>query len=72
MRVAESMSQDFEIGTVVRLRSGSPAMTVVNPFGAEEKIETCWFHDGELRRGLFLAETLTNGNIRSDRSDNQR
>lgn len=44
-------------GDVVRLRSGSPCMTVERTSG--RSVECAWFVDGQLRTGSFDADALT-------------
>lgn len=44
-------------GDVVRLRSGSPCMTVERTSG--RLVECAWFVDGQLRTGSFDADALT-------------
>jgi uncharacterized protein YodC (DUF2158 family) len=49
-----------EIGDVVRLKSGGPAMTVeVVTKATEGHLVRCvWFDDGEAKRGTFPAAAL--------------
>ena len=52
---------DFEVGDVVRLRSGGPDMTVSNLEGTlmEKGIMTTWFDSkGERKTGVFAPEAL--------------
>jgi uncharacterized protein YodC (DUF2158 family) len=56
-----SVVTSFTPGTVVRLKSGSPAMTVSVTFD-NGAIRTFWFHNGELREGNFPACTLRDEN----------
>lgn len=49
-------NQEIRVETVVRLRSGSPAMTVVSVSGQSAFCE--WFHDGQVRRGEFPIAAL--------------
>jgi len=44
-------------GYVVRLKSGSPSMTVERTSG--RTVECAWFVDGQLRTGSFDADALT-------------
>lgn len=44
-------------GDVVRLKSGSPSMTVERTSG--RLVECAWFVDGQLRTGTFDADALT-------------
>lgn len=48
--------QNFQIGDVVTLKSGSPAMTIV----AEIKgnFQCAWFIDGEVRDAVFSPPSL--------------
>jgi len=49
-------SPSFQIGTVVRLRSGGPAMVVVSVRGESTSCE--WFDEGQKRRGEFPTAAL--------------
>lgn len=49
-------SPSFRIGTVVRLRSGGPAMVVVSVRGESTFCE--WFDQGQKRRGEFPTAAL--------------
>ena len=53
--------QEFKVGDVVRLRSGGPLMTVVNPQTSQGKEVWCeWWNEGTSKfenRG-FLPEVL--------------
>ncbi len=60
--ITDTQDLKFRIGDVVRLASGSPAMTV--QCVQIEAITTCWFHDGELRSGDFLPEILRSNSER--------
>jgi len=71
----------FEVGDVVKLKSGSPEMTVskpgrrvmargVNVEGRETvKVFCQWFEKGELRRGSFNQEELELCNEREQSGD---
>jgi len=56
----------FNVGDVVRLNSGSPAMTVERgdyddraPAGSDrEDVRCCWFHEGRIQHGEFRAAML--------------
>ena len=49
--------KQFTPGEIVRLRSGSPSMTVERTSG--RLVECAWFVDGRLRAGSFDADALT-------------
>lgn len=49
--------KNFNPGEIVRLRSGSPSMTVERTSG--RLVECAWFVDGQLRTGTFDADALT-------------
>ena len=49
-------SPSFQIGTVVRLRSGGPAMVVVSVRGESTSCE--WFDQGQKGRGEFPTSAL--------------
>ncbi|WP_442963255.1 YodC family protein [Pseudomonas sp.] len=49
--------KQFTPGEIVRLRSGSPSMTVERSSG--RLVECAWFVDGRLRTGSFDADALT-------------
>jgi uncharacterized protein YodC (DUF2158 family) len=51
------MMKNFNPGEIVRLRSGSPSMTVERTSG--RLVECAWFVDGQLRTGTFDADALT-------------
>lgn len=48
--------QRLKIGDVVKLRSGSPSMTIVKVIGT--KVWTSWFIDDQHERALFPSESL--------------
>lgn len=48
----------FEVGSLVRLRSGSPLLTVVFIAGDNRTIGVEWMVDGETRGHSFPAVTL--------------
>lgn len=51
------MGKEFTIGSVVRLKSGGPKMTVTSI--NEDKVTCQWFGDGKnLSQGEFLDKTL--------------
>lgn len=53
------MNLKFKNGTVVWLKSGSPAMTI-NAFHLTTKKYVClWFIDNSLKEGFFKEEALT-------------
>lgn len=53
------MPQEWNIGDVVRLKSGGPQMTVESPKGSNTGKYTCtWFLDGQVLQHLFLPEAL--------------
>lgn len=45
------------VGTIVRLRSGGPRMTV-KKLGDRDLVECCWFVDGEIKWGMFPPATI--------------
>lgn len=47
----------MEIGTVVWLKSGGPAMTVSS--SSDKKAYCYWFLNGEVRKCEFLVDALT-------------
>ena len=49
--------KQFTPGEIVRLKSGSPCMTVERCSG--RLVECAWFVDGRLRTGSFDADALT-------------
>ena len=49
--------KQFTPGEIVRLRSGSPSMTVERTSG--RVVDCAWFVDGPLRTGSFDADALT-------------
>lgn len=49
--------KQYSPGEIVRLRSGSPSMTVERTSG--RMVECAWFVDGQLRNGSFDADALT-------------
>ena len=54
--VREMMKQ-YSPGEIVRLRSGSPSMTVERT--SDRMVDCAWFVDGQLRTGSFDADALT-------------
>lgn len=48
--------KQFTPGEIVRLRSGSPSMTVERT--SDRMVECAWFVDGQLRTGSFDADAL--------------
>lgn len=48
--------RQFTPGEIVRLRSGSPSMTVERTVG--RAVDCAWFVDGMLRAGTFDADAL--------------
>lgn len=53
------MANEFKVGDVVRLKSGGPKMTVVNPKAKEG--ETCfcaWWNNGDYKGQSFNPDTL--------------
>jgi len=54
----------FQIGDVVYLKSGSPAMTVNKIIEERGNIECTWFIDNKLEKNIFVSETLTKENPR--------
>jgi uncharacterized protein YodC (DUF2158 family) len=61
-------SNPLAIGTVVYLKSGSPAMTISKD-GAqhpESRIECMWFIESRLNRDYFTTATLTTTNPGGD------
>jgi uncharacterized protein YodC (DUF2158 family) len=56
----------LNVGTTVKLKSGGPLMTVEEPnahAGGKPVVKCTWFDKGELKSGLFPAETLTETGI---------
>lgn len=51
------ITRPFSSGNIVRLRSGSPSMTVERTAG--RSVDCAWFVDGQLRTGTFDAGALT-------------
>ena len=49
--------KQYSPGEIVRLRSGSPSMTVERTSG--RLVDCAWFVDGQLRAGSFDADALT-------------
>lgn len=49
--------KQYSPGEIVRLRSGSPSMTVERT--SDRMVECAWFVDGQLRTGSFDADALT-------------
>lgn len=49
----------FELGSVVRLNSGSPLMTVEYFREGGEVVDVAWLHEGKIQRGWFKPECLT-------------
>ena len=49
--------KQYSPGDIVRLRSGSPSMTVERT--SDRMVECAWFVDGQLRTGSFDADALT-------------
>ncbi len=48
----------FNIGDVVYLKSGSPAMTVNRIFEERGTVECVWFVENEQKQFIFSADTL--------------
>ncbi|MDO7187303.1 DUF2158 domain-containing protein [Acinetobacter baumannii] len=48
----------FNIGDVVYLKSGSPAMTVNRIFEERGTVECVWFVENEQKQFIFNADTL--------------
>lgn len=50
----------FDPGSLVRLKSGGPAMTVekTGRFGGQIRVSAVWFEGLESRRAMFAPETL--------------
>lgn len=55
-------SEKFEVGDLVRLKSGGPIMTVESLIGSPIKIDCVWFssflHGRRMARDRFPAEAL--------------
>jgi uncharacterized protein YodC (DUF2158 family) len=49
---AEAPTYDFELGDLVRLKSGGPVMTVYDAF-PDGELDCCWFYQGEYRTQRF-------------------
>jgi uncharacterized protein YodC (DUF2158 family) len=66
------MSDQFQVGDVVRLKSGGPEMTIdhIGKFGGTKKASCIWFDKKFLDRkvGLFALPTLKRLNRRPVRS----
>ena len=48
----------FQIGDVVMLKSGGPAMTV-SELGDDDQVISVWFVSAELKKAVFTVESLT-------------
>lgn len=49
----------FNVGDLVRLKSGGPTMTVSNPVAIRSECECQWFDDaGKLQKGRFVPLSL--------------
>lgn len=53
------MAETFEIGDVVYLKSGSPAMTIQNMSVGKSRIRCVWFNGKDNKSELFAAANLT-------------
>jgi uncharacterized protein YodC (DUF2158 family) len=56
------MPSQFEVGLVVRLKSGGPKMTVIasEPYNdGTVKVSCTWFSNDEPKSGTFIQEALT-------------
>lgn len=52
---------ELKPGDLVRLRSGGPDMTVSKIAELHNAVVAVWFHDGELREGVFDPVLLKGG-----------
>jgi len=53
----------FKVGSVVKLKSGSPAMTVRGDNGNSRLTIDCeWFYDGDVKSNDFYEEELSPAN----------
>jgi len=55
------MAREIEIGTVVRLRSGGPAMTITGKdktASDKDLVNVAWFESGRIEGGRFPPEAL--------------
>lgn len=59
MFVAMANKNTFKMGDVVRLNSGGPAMTVINPDAADGDAYCTWWNDGEYGSKGFPHAALT-------------
>ena len=55
---AEMAKQEFQIGDIVKLKSGGPDMTVQEYEGAYERYTCQWFAGKKLERGFFKEASL--------------
>lgn len=53
---------NFNVGDVVYLKSGGPAMTVHRLIDDRENVECKWFQDDELEVSIFTQGSLTKEN----------
>lgn len=51
------MKKKFEVGDIVRLKSGGPAMTVTH-IHMDGELNASWFVKCEVKHGRFVAATL--------------
>lgn len=53
------MANQFEVGEIVRLKSGGPEMTVQSVAGTTSSNYACqWFAGKKLERGIFPEDSL--------------
>jgi len=48
----------FEIGSIVKLKSGGPKMTITGHLSAENSVSCTWFSSDKIVRDQFPAESL--------------
>ena len=51
------MSEKFQVGDVVRLKSGGQTMTI-EEIGDDDNISCVWFQGTEVKRAPFVSATL--------------
>ena len=60
------MDQKFTDGTVVYLKSGSPAMTINSYHTPTGRYRCVWFVGSDLKHGEFYEDALTDTNPSND------
>jgi len=72
-REKKVMAREIEIGTVVRLRSGGPTMTVVGKDTAmSDMINVAWFEAGKIDGGRFPPMALDVVDVDKERESARR